>query len=435
MRVRLKLLPAIAVMLLVFFVSCSSEQGDKEIIDTSLRISVPAIEETVAPIETELTVTEAEVGTVPVQETELPETTDAPEPTPITEVRLSFAAAGDNVIHPNIYMEAARRAVEGGRAYNFKPIYEDVAELISQADIAFINQETLTAGESYGYSGYPRFNSPQDLAYDLIELGFDIVNIANNHMADKGTQGLADTITFWKSLPVMMIGGYDNAEDYDNVRIYEEQGITIAMLSYTYGTNGLSISSSSPIKIPYIKDEDIIRQVALAKEAADLVFVSVHWGEENWFKPTEEQRRVANLMAEQGVDVIIGHHPHVLQPIEWIERPDGERTLCIYSLGNIISTMMQGQNMVGGFMTFDIVKNEDGAHIENPIFIPTVFFYGKNYFSTHIYYMKDFNEDLAAIHGTQVYGYLDTYEELISYVEKNIAEDFLPEIYTSYQGE
>lgn len=422
-----KFMPLMALLLCLYLTACTSnqERRKQDVTDTSPRISAPAIDETCAPLESSeeekrLSDSKAQSETKPITDSSIP------------EIRLSFVAAGDNVIHPNIYMEAERRAVDGGRAYNFKPIYEDVAELISEADIAFINQETLTAGESYGYSGYPRFNSPQDLAYDLIELGFDIVNIANNHMADKGTQALADDIAFWKSLPVMMIGGYDDVEDYDNIRIYEEQGVTIAMLSYTYGTNGLSISSSSPIKIPYIKDEDIVRQIGLVRDHVDLVFVSIHWGEENDFNPTDEQRRVAKLMAEQGVDVILGHHPHVLQPIEWLDRPDGGRTLCIYSLGNLISTMMQGQNMVGDFMTFDIVKNIDGTTIENPVFIPTVFFYGKNYFNTHIYFMKDFTEELASIHGTQVYGYLDTYADLVSYVEKNIDAEFLPEIYTSY---
>lgn len=190
-------------------------------------------------------------------------------------------------------------------------------------------------GDGYELSYYPMFNSPQDVGYDLQELGFDVVGIANNHMLDKGAKGLEKTIAFWKNMEgVLLIGGYDSREDYDTVRVLEKNGIKIAFLAYTYGTNGLTKAASSPVVIPYINEDDITRQVAAAKNAADAVIVSVHWGDEGSFKPNDAQKRTAQLFADCGVTAIIGHHPHVIQPVEWITGKNGNKTLCVYSLGN-----------------------------------------------------------------------------------------------------
>lgn len=343
---------------------------------------------------------------------------------------VSFVGMGDNVIHPNIYMEAAKRGKDSERGYDFKPMYTDIADMISAADIAFINQETLMCGDDeFGLSGYPQFNSPQALGYDLYELGFDVVNIANNHMADKGSAGLLGTINFWSSLPVTLIGGYKDTFDYDTPRILEVNDLRIAFLSYTFSTNGIKIYPTAEISalpvLPYLDEEDIRRQTQIAKQQADALIISVHWGEENHFKPNNEQIKYAWLMAECGADAIIGHHPHVLQPIEWIPRPDGGRTLCVYSLGNIVSAMSESYNMVGGIISFDIARRGGKITIENPLLTPTMFFYGENQFGTHIYLMDDFSEKLASKHGTIIYGHRDSYDRLKKYVTDNIPAEFL----------
>jgi len=349
------------------------------------------------------------------------------ETTPaVTLNSVSFIGAGDNLIHPSAYIDARNRATSETRKYNFKPMYANISDLIANADIAFINQETPLAGESYGYSGWPNFNSPQDLGYDLADIGFDVINIANNHMLDKGTKGLNDTIEFLHSLPVETIGGYLNEEDRNDLRIIEKNGIKTAFIAFTYGTNGISLSKSSDIVIPYNNDSDIVERIEIAKEAADAVIVSIHWGSENTFTPSAEQKRLAKLIADTGADAIIGHHPHVLQPIEWIERESGGKTLCVYSLGNLVGTMERGQNAVGGLITFDIVKyGEDEISIENVLFIPTIFYFGPSYYNSTIYLMEDFTEELAKSHGTKVYGYQVSFDTLKSYVFKNIDESFL----------
>lgn len=347
----------------------------------------------------------------------------------IVEYRTSFVGCGDNIIYGT--KDARKNAVEGGRQFNYKPFYNGVSDIIKDADISFINQETLMCGDGYSLSYYPMFNSPQDAGLDLIDLGYDVVNISNNHMLDKGADGLAKTIEFWKSQDVLMIGGYENQEDYDNIRVLEKNGLTIAFLSYTYATNGLTKSSSSPIVIPYINDEDIIRQTALARECADMVFVSVHWGDEGSFIPNDEQKRVAKLFADSGVDVILGHHPHVIQPVEWLCGVNGNKTLCVYSLGNFMAQQDYAYNMVGGIIGFDIVHSETtGPYLDNVVFTPTVFHFTGDFYNNNIYRMEDYTGELASVHGVKTYyGHSISYDILRGYVDKTISPEFLPEYF------
>ena len=350
------------------------------------------------------------------------------EPLP-PDVTLSFAGCGDNIMYYGNYRDAKSIAIAGGRTYNFAPIYENILSIIKNADISFINQETPTAGEEFGYNSYPRFNAPQDLAYDIVEAGFDIVNLATNHMLDAGSQGLKNTIEFWNTLPVMTVGGYLDNADYENIRIYEKDDISIAFLSFTYGTNGLSLRSGYDIVIPYIDEDEIQIQIEAAKELADLVFVSMHWGSEYKFTPNTQQKSLANMMAKLGVDVIIGHHPHVLQPIEWIDsgNGDGHRTLCIYSLGNLAAEQEYDYNLVGGIITFDIVRKKGKISIENPILVPTVYYYNRSFYKNSVHLMENFTEDMAKSIGLSYYGRSTTLQKLMSYVKQTISPEFLPD--------
>ncbi len=351
--------------------------------------------------------------------------TDAPEP--LEELRVSFLGAGDNIIYYGNVRDAASCAVSG-RTYNFAPMYERLAERIAGADIAFINQETLMSGGAFSY--YPLFNGPQDLGFDLAEVGFDIVNIANNHMLDKGADGLSSTIDFWRTIEsVTLIGGYKNEQEYNDPCVLEKNGLRIAFLSYTCMTNGLSLPAGSSLIVP-LPEEDVVRtQLARAREAADFVIVSVHWGDENVFTPNEEQKTLASLFAENGADVILGHHPHVLQPVEWIDRADGGRTLCVYSLGNFAAEMAYDYNMLGGMISFDIVRHETGEiTAEDVVFLPTVYYFTSTFYQNRIYLLEDFTEQLAASHGVVgYYGHAMTLARLNRYLKQTIREEFLPE--------
>ena len=354
-----------------------------------------------------------------------------PDPGDLTEYRITFTGAGDNVIHECLWMDAEKRAVTGGRKYNFKPMFSDVAEMVAAADIAFINQETPLAGNDFALSGYPYFNSPQDLGYDLVELGFDVINIATNHMIDKKEKGLKNAINFLRSFEetddIIVIGDYLNSgELYDNIKVIERGGIKIAFLAYTYGTNGITLPDNAEVIVPYINDDLIVSQIAKAKEIADTVIVSIHWGEENWFSPSDDQIHVAQLIADCGVPAIIGHHPHVLQPIKWLTGSGGNKTLCVYSLGNLASGMEFPRNMVGGFIGFDIVKRGNKVTVENPVFTPTIYYYAQNWFNGHIYLLKDYTPELAKSHGTASrHNRPCTVEQLWKFVTDNIDAEFL----------
>jgi poly-gamma-glutamate synthesis protein (capsule biosynthesis protein) len=204
--------------------------------------------------------------------------------------------------------------------------------------------------------------------------------------------------------------------------------VKIAFLSYTYGTNGLSLPSDSELYVPYINQDNISRQIESTKNLADLVFVSVHWGEENHFAPSSSQTALAQTMADWGADVIIGHHPHVVQPIEWIQGENGNKTLCIYSLGNLISAMNNGYNMLGGLMTFDIVKNSKGEiYIDSPLFIPTAFYYADSWFQTELFLLENYDQKKSLTHGSRKHGKNCTRTEMEKLLTQTIDREFLPQ--------
>ncbi len=362
----------------------------------------------------------------PISAWETPETEAPPAP---VEYRATFAAVGDAIVHEGVWMEAAKHARLGGegRDYDFRYLFERVEGLIDGADLAFVNQETVMAGEEYGYSAYPRFNTPRALAYDLLDVGFDVVNIATNHMMDMLPEGLAATIDFWDTTDATLIGGYRSRDDYFTPRVVEVNNIRIAFLSYCYGTNGLSMPAGYEMVIPYLDEETVRRQTATAREMADFVFVSVHWGEDSAQPLTEQQKTFAKLFAECGVDVIIGHHPHLIQPVEWIEGEGGHRTLCAYSLGNIFSLMAKSRNMIGGILNLELSLCDGVAKIENVVFRPTMCHYNMNFFGQKIYLLEEYTEALASKHGTMNFGDRETYASLLAYTRDIISPEFLPE--------
>ena len=394
--------------------------------DTQMAMATEPI--TIPSVETE-PVTEA--VTEPVTEPVTEVITEAvTEPVVIEPVRASFAAVGDAIVHEGIWMEAQKTARNAGNGddYDFSHLFRLVADDIAAYDLTFINQETLMAGAEYGYSAYPRFNTPRELADAIIDTGFDVVNIANNHMMDMLADGLAATIDFWDTQPVTLIGGYKNTEDYNTARIVTVNDIDIAFLSYCYGTNGLSMPAGYDMIIPYLDEEVIRAQTAAAKEQADFVVVSVHWGEDSYQGLTEQQKTFAEIFADCGVDVVLGHHPHLIQPVEWIEGRDGHRMLCAYSLGNYFSLMAKAENMVGGMLSLDFVVEGEDKRLENVKFIPTFFYYKTTFFGQTIMYQKDYTEDMAKGHGVQNYAVSNnkTAAELIAYTRSLISEEFLP---------
>lgn len=357
-----------------------------------------------------------------------PPETEPPAP---PEMRVSVLAVGDNIIHEAVFTDAKNRAADGAE-YNFVPMYAGVTERISTADVAFINHESPSAGKEYGISGYPTFNSPRESVDALVEVGFDVINLANNHILDKRVAGARATVEYVQSLPVTELGVYLDEEDHSNLRITELNGVRIAWLSFF----DLTILQYNPnmnnIIIPLMDDDaKITSAIADAKTKADFVIVSAHWGREQP-QVTKEQKRVANLMAEAGADVILGHHSHIIQPVEWHDNANGSRTLIAYSLGNFISTQYYANNMIGGMLTFDVVKSDSGeCTLENIVFRPTVTHYSFNRDGLQLYMLEDYTEDMAKTHGTTLKSNPApfTLQWIYSHVRSVIDEAFLPEYF------
>lgn len=387
--------------------------------------------------------------------TEATEGTSAPaeDPKEPSEVRISLAAAGDNLIHESVYKDAAARATalasSGGPSmdYYFTEMYsENFRKIVSSADIAFVNQEAPIVPDKKA-SGYPAFNTPTEAGDALVDIGFDVINMANNHMLDMDGQceGLRSTIKYWKSKGILPLGAYESKEDFNSVRVIKVQGKLIAFLSYTYNfanTNGTKLNpSSSDLVIPYINDSTIIEQVSRASENADAVIVSMHWGSENTFEPTAEQKRLAKLLSKYGADVVIGHHSHTLQPMEWITNDAGEKTLVIYSLGNLISSQMKSYNMVGGLATFELVFSPEGKlSVENAVLNPTMTHYSADggkldnqglptRTNISVGLLEDYNSDKCSSHGAQLPALSGKFDlnTLKGYVTNTIDREFLPE--------
>lgn len=354
------------------------------------------------------------------------------------ETRLSFVAFGDNLIHSSIIEDGERLATENNRSekYYFDPMYENFKEIISGADIAFINQETPIAGPDFPAAGYPNFNTPTEMGDTLVRLGFDVINTATNHMLDCRGKGLIHHADYWASKEddgVIQIGSYKNKDDYNNIRVIEKEGVRIAFLGYTYGTNGMTAGSGyEDIYVPLPTASEMKRQVTEARELADLVFVSMHWGWEDSFDPNADQRDWAQTLVDAGADVIIGTHPHVVQEVKWKENAEGHKTLIAYSLGNFISTMYYPWNMFGGYLSLDIVLDENGARVENPLFNPTMCHYSMTRRSLKLYTLDNYSQELYDTHGTTLKSSAYSYDKIIAKIKSVISEEFLPDYYKEY---
>lgn len=355
--------------------------------------------------------------------------TPSEDPKP-QEKRLSFLAAGDNLIHEAVFLDALR--LGDGEKYAFESMYNGVSSLISGADLSFVNHECPIAGDEYGILGWPSFNSPVSAGSALKKVGFDIVNVANNHILDMDNKcaGYKNTVKNLQDTGMLVIGGY-TAADYDNLRILERNGIKVAFLSYMdVPTNNVTINPSTPEMIlPVATESSIKRQTALARAAADFVVVSIHWGTENSMYVNDDQVRLAKLMNSCGVDVILGHHSHTIQKVEWIESQAG-KTLCYYSLGNLLSTQHPIKNLIGIFASFDLVIDENGNRsVENAAAIPHMTWYSTKRDALQIYRFKDVTEALVKDHGSQLRtgenGGTFTLADLKAHVEKQIPAAFL----------
>ena len=370
-------------------------------------------------------------GCVKGQNTDISSSSDiieTPAPTPKPDDRVSFIARGDNLIHGAIYLQARRRATDGG--YDFDYAYENIEYYFEDFDVKFINQETCV-NDAFEPSTYPLFSSPIELGEKVVEMGFNVIGTSNNHSYDKGAAGVRSTLNYWNGKDVVNVGYYTGNDDTD-IKYLTVNNIKMAFLAYTSYTNGLKLYDDTCPYVIYTDDFDTIdRQVAIAKANADVVIVSCHWGIEGTNEVSDNQYYVADHLNKIGVDVIIGTHPHVIQKCEWrINDENGNKTLICYSLGNFISAQSQANNMIAGLFQFDIVKKYDingdyKIEIENPYFVPTITHYDYNYSNIRNYILKDYTPELAANHGVRNTDARFSYNYVENIVNSVIPKEFL----------
>ena len=358
-----------------------------------------------------------------------PSQTTAATKKPVETKSVTVLAVGDNIIHEAVYKDAQKRAKGTEAEYDFVPMYDPVAAKIAGADIAFVNQETPMAGKDMGISGYPTFNSPREAGQALVDVGFDVLNLATNHILDKRVSGARATVEYVQSLPVTELGCYLDEEDESNLRITEVNGIRIAWLSYCYGSNNPYNAAKDNVILPLLSDEATMRaQIQDAATQADFVIVSAHWGTEDQASVTSTVKHSAEVIAEAGADIIIGHHPHIIQNVEWRANKNGTKTLIAYSLGNFLSTQLYSRNMVGGMFSFTLSKDSNGTcSISNPLFEPTVTHYSSNRDGLQIYMLSDYTQELAAAHGCLANSKDFSYDWAVSFVKSIVSKEFLPD--------
>lgn len=325
----------------------------------------------------------------------------APTPSPSPAVyKATLAAIGDVLIHNSVYEDALQQ----GGGYDFKPMLEPVKALLVKPDLLIANQESITGGSELGLSSYPTFNSPHEVADALLDAGVDLVTMANNHTLDKGEKGVLSAAAYWDKIGMPHTGAFRSPEDRDKLRTLKSQGITFSFLAYTYGTNGIPVPKDKPYLVNLIDPDRMKTDIEAAKKQSDVSVVSVHWGVENQPAANEEQKALAQKLADWGADIIIGTHPHVLQTMEWVKRADGGRTLVIYSLGNFLSAQSQLPQLVGGISRINVVKTVDGGktsiRLEEPSFVPTYNRY-KNWRTFRVIPISQLEEnDLSVIQST-----------------------------------
>lgn len=281
---------------------------------------------------------------------------------------VTLMALGDNLIHNTIYWSAE----QPDGSYDFTPVYEEIAKVAAEYDLACINQETIYVSDPAMYSNYPAFGTPTQVGDALAGAGFDVVTHATNHCYDKLDTGIVDTLGFWReNYPDMaVLGIHDSQEAADTIRVVEKNGLRLALLNYTYGLN-YSAPANKYMVDTLIRDA-VRADLEQAEAQADFTAVFVHWGEEGQTRPTQSQRDWAQFMADNGADLIIGSHPHVLQPLETVTASSGREVPVFYSLGNFVSHQLTAIEMLGGMASVELTKTGEGVAVTACELVPTI---------------------------------------------------------------
>ena len=326
---------------------------------------------------------------------------------PEKDTEITIVMVGDILLHAPVE-EAAKR--DDG-SYNFDFIFENLKKDISSADIAIVNQEVIIGGQELGVSGYPSFNAPYQAGDALVEAGFDVVCHGTNHALDKGKSGLLNCCKYWREQhPEITVVGINETEDaYNNIDIVEEKGIKIAILNYTYGTNGIPQPKGMPHAVDMLDKDKVERDLKFAEENADFTIVCPHWGTEYNLGVDKSQKYWTEIFRKNGADLVLGTHSHVIEPIEMLEdvgigitnnHGDGDM-LVYYSLGNFVNwTSGKGKGvanrMVGGMADVTLGRNAKGEVVIKSYGVtPVVTHLQKGHEGVIVYPLTEYTDELG----------------------------------------
>lgn len=293
-----------------------------------------------------------------------------PTPAPPPPQRVTVTAVGDLLMH----MPVVNSARQPDGSYDFRPIFSEVADYLKEGDLTIANLETRLAGKEYGYSGYPVFNCPESLAWNLKELGVDVVTTANNHTLDHGWPGIVNTINNLESAGLDYVGTHQTKGDSDQAFITEVKGMKIGILNYTENTNGIPLPKGNEFSVDLIQPEKIFGEIdKLKNNGAEVIIAYLHFGTEYQRYPNKFQTKLVDDLFQRGVDIVFGDHVHVIQPIEYkkVSTAGGEKNcLVVYSLGNFISNQSWRYSNCGLITNVELEKSAGKVSIKNVDYIP-----------------------------------------------------------------
>lgn len=353
-------------------------------------------------------ISEADVQTTAVEESDVydisdieSDDNDRQEADATNHDSVSVIMVGDMLLHDRI--EDVSKNEDG--TYDYSAIFANTRDLIEEADIAIANEEVIIGGAELSVSGYPAFNAPYEFADALVATGFDVICQGTNHALDKGGKGITNCLNNWeeKYPDIGVLGIHDSAEDQNEIYTCEKNGITVAILNYTYGTNGIALPADMPYGVDYLSEDKVITDLKKAEEIADFTIVCPHWGTEYSLSTDASQSKWAQIFVENGADLIIGTHPHVIEKVEWISHEaTGNKALCYYSLGNYVNwTSGTGtgvsNRMVGAMASVKLSRDISGNVIISEYeVIPLVSHVTSKEDGVTVYKLSDYDEELAS---------------------------------------
>lgn len=315
----------------------------------------------------------------------------------IEPINFTMTAIGDTLCHNTQYWDAYNSST---KQYDFSYVYDDIKVYTSSADITIGSLETTFAGEDRGYSNYPVFNSPDSLATGLKDIGVDVISLAGNHALDYGYSGICRTIDVLDNVGISHLGTYKSAEDQNKILIKDVKGVKIAFINYTYGTNGIPVPSDKPYCLNLIDKDLISKQIKQAKEQnVDMIVACMHWGTEYKTSANDEQKELADFLFKSGVDIILGNHPHVLEPMEkktiTLDYGSTKDVFVVYALGNFTADQRAEITRDSAILNLDITKDSDGKILINKVSYVPIYMFKNSASKVHKFKILDIEKSIA----------------------------------------